>query len=1131
MLARDGSFQLSASDLVGYLNCRHLTELERQVAQGGLKRPAFHDPFMELLLQRGNIHETQFVEHLVSAGIDVVRIDGTGIAPSQINATAEAMRRGVQVIVQGALANGSWVGRADILRRIPQPSLLGDWSYEAIDTKLAQQTRGGTLLQLCLYADLLAALQGHWPEYVYVVTPGSDFPSHQFRTSSFAAYYRFVKRALELTLGLSDVNSYPEPVEHCDICRWRGECEASRRSDDHLCLVAGITKVQRAELLRHGVHTAASLAAEPLPLRWKPSRGVRQSYERVREQARVQVEARTQAQPVYEMIPPSPGVGLAHLPTPSTGDIFFDLEADPFVGEGGLEYLFGYVYADDQGRRHYAGEWATSRAHEQHAFESFIDFVVARWAKFPDMHIYHYAPYEPGALKRLMGRYASRETEIDRMLRGGLFVDLFTVVRQAVRAGIESYTIKNLEVFYDFLRSTPLSDVRKALINVQTALELETTPQISDADREAVTAYNRDDCLSALKLRDWLESLRDQLVRSGTVIERPAPKEPDASETLDERQQKVADLIARLTADIPADPSLRSAEQQARWNLAYSLDWHRRELKPVIWEKYRLAELPEDELTDERPAVTGLTLEGIVGGTTKAPICRYRFPSQDVDLRTETTFYIAGTTESFGDLTDYSLADRTLDIKKRSKMADVDPSAIYGIKIIDPGVIPETLFKIGEHVANHGLAGEGAYRAARDLLLRRPPVQGDDVLRRINESVLDAAVRVVKDMPAGVLAIQGPPGAGKTYTAAHMICALVRAGKKVGVTANGHAIIRTVLDKALIEAKRAGVAVACVQKPKKKQDDVDGIRFTQSNPDFFSLLNTSCQVGGGTTFLWARPEAAEAVDVLFVDEAAQISLANVLAVSHACKTLVLLGDPRQLEQPMQGSHPDGTDVSALDYILNGKQTIGDDQGLFIEETRRLHPDICRFTSELFYEGRLRSHPGLERQTIRSTSRVSGTGLRFLPVSHDGNQSSAPEEAEKIKQLVGEILSVGSSWIDREGNEHPVRPKDILIIAPYNAQVFELQERLPGFHIGTVDKFQGQEAAIVIYSMTTSSHADAPRGMEFLYSSNRLNVATSRAMCLCVLVGSPALFEPECKTPRQMELANAFCRYRELAKVI
>jgi uncharacterized protein len=270
---------------------------------------------------------------------------------------------------------------------------------------------------------------------------------------------------------------------------------------------------------------------------------------------------------------------------------------------------------------------------------------------------------------------------------------------------------------------------------------------------------------------------------------------------------------------------------------------------------------------------------------------------------------------------------------------------------------------------------------------------------------------------------------------------------------------------------------------------------------------------------------------LFVDEASQISLANIIAVSHAAPMIVLLGDPQQLNQPTQGSHPEGTDVSALDHVLNGEQTIASNRGLFIEETWRLHPSICAFTSELFYEGRLRSRPGLEMQEVHSVGRVAGAGLRFLPVSHQGNQSSCPEEADAVRDLVREILEDGATWMDRDGCNRTITLSDILIVAPYNAQVFELQDRLPGARIGTVDKFQGQEAPIVIYSMTTSSDADAPRGMEFLYSLNRLNVATSRAKCVCVLVASPIVFKPVCRTPRQMKLANAFCRYVELATVI
>jgi uncharacterized protein len=259
-----------------------------------------------------------------------------------------------------------------------------------------------------------------------------------------------------------------------------------------------------------------------------------------------------------------------------------------------------------------------------------------------------------------------------------------------------------------------------------------------------------------------------------------------------------------------------------------------------------------------------------------------------------------------------------------------------------------------------------------------------------------------------------------------------------------------------------------------------------------------------------------------------MALANVLAVSQAARSVVLLGDPQQLDQPIQGSHPEGTDVSALHHLLDGHQTIAADRGLFLDETWRLHPAICRFTSELFYEGRLQPRGGLERQALMAGCRINGAGLRYLPVSHQGNQNVSLEEADTVRDLVTGMLAAAPTWTDRDGQVAPVTLEDILIIAPYNAQVFALHERMPGARIGTVDKFQGQEAPIVIYSMATSSWADAPRGMEFLYSLNRLNVATSRAKCLCILVASPSVFEVQCRTPRQMQLANAFARYLELA---
>src|SRR5690606_2971830 len=361
-------------------------------------------------------------------------------------------------------------------------------------------------------------------------------------------------------------------------------------------------------------------------------------------------------------------------------------------------------------------------------------------------------------------------------------------------------------------------------------------------------------------------------------------------------------------------------------------------------------------------------------------------------------------------------------------------------------------------------------------------------------------IRIVRKIERGVLPIQGPPGAGKTFTAARMICALVKDGKKVGITANSHKVIRNLLNEVAEAADESDLSLRCIQKVRDPEDDLPRLTFTTDNATALDAIKSSqCQVAAGTAWFWSREAASECVDVLFVDEAAQMSLANVLAVSQAAKTLVLLGDPQQLEQPSQGSHPEGTDVSALDHILAGRQTIADDKGLFLGVTWRLHPEICRFNSELFYEDKLSSKAGCERQTIKSSSLFNGEGLRYIPVTHTGNTSSSIEEAVTVENIVGQILNSGATWTDRDGQVRPLEMKDILIISPYNAQVFEVQQRLPDANVGTVDKFQGQEAPITIYTMATSSHADAPRGMEFLYSLNRLNVAVSRAKCLCVLV--------------------------------
>jgi uncharacterized protein len=1128
------ALRLSATDLAGHLGCAHLTELDRLAALAVLRPPVWHDPMLEVLRERGIVHEAAYLAYLRDERkLEVARLDGEGSPERAAEEAVAAMRAGVPVIAQATLRDGRWHGRADVLLRLEAPSRLGAWSYEVADTKLAAETRAGTVLQLCLYSDLLERVQGEPPEWMYVVSPGRYAEPETFRTHDFLAYYRWVRERLARAVdsAADEPALYPEPVPHCDVCRWWKRCDGRRRADDHLSLVAGITRLQRGEFAARGIDTLARLAHARLPLEPRPRRGSARGYERAHAQARIQLASRGKQVPLFERLEPiEPGKGLARLPAPSPGDVFLDLEGDPFVPDGGREYLFGWVVIDGAGRPRYRCRWALDAPSERTAFEAFVDEVVARWEQHPDLHVYHFAPYEPAALRRLMGRHATREEQIDRLLRGERFVDLHAVVRQGLRVGVEHYTLKDLEPVHSFRRALDLREAGTHLRAVQRALELGHADAIPAETRAAVETYNREDCVSTWSLREWLEARRAELVAGGTPVPRPEPGSGEPPEKVDERAQRIAALFERLTAGVPEDPAARSDADRAHWLLAHLLDWHRREDRSTWWEYFRLRETPEEELIDEKAALAGLEFVGTQGADAPSPVHRYRYPAQDHDVRAGHVLHTADEGE-LGAVIAIDPVLCTVDIKKRRAVRDVHPRAAFVFDYVNPGPLPGALEDLARHVAEHGLDEPGPYRAALDLLLRHPPRVGQrpgESLRREGEPLVEAGRRLALSLDGSVLPVQGPPGAGKTYIGARMISSLVAAGKKVGVTAVSHKVIRKLLEDSLQAAREDGVDLSCVHKVGSRNDEPPAaIGEVDDNPALLRAVRQG-SVCGGTVWAWARPEFEGALDVLVVDEAGQLSLADALAAARAAKSVILLGDPQQLEQPIQGSHPEGADRSALEHLLEGKETILDDHGLFLTETWRLHPAICDFTSEIFYERRLSSRAGLERQAIVGGP-FPGAGLWYVPVEHEGNQNGSPQEVERIGEILDRLLERGVSWIDAKGEQRPLTFDDVLIVAPYNAQVAAIGRRLPHAKVGTVDKFQGQEAPIVIYSMATSSPDDAPRGMEFLYSLNRLNVATSRARCACILVASPRLFEPECRTPQQIRLANALCRYREMAR--
>jgi predicted RecB family nuclease len=1129
----------SPTRIANFLACHHLTQLERVEDQGELKRPFFFDIGRDLLRKLGERHEQAHLHLLEERGLNIVSIPWKISREEAAKRTVEALQQGADAVYQPALIHEHWYGRADFLRRVEMPSELGAWSYEVIETKLARSTKVRALIQLCFYSDLLSKIQGVAPEFVHVVLGGGVKPE-TFPLRHYIAYFRKIKREFEQAYQNGE-HTYPEPVEHCDVCDWFPLCDERRRADDHLSLVARIGRNQRKALVERGINTLTHLGRLSLPVKPKFERIGDQALMTIREQARLQLQGREEGKYIYELLqPPEPERGLCALPVPSPGDMFLDFEGSGYAFDQGLEYLTGVVTLPDNPEHEpiYTSLWALEPTAEKAAFEKFISTVMERWRRYPDMHIYHYASYEETAIKRMAGTHATRIEEVDQLLRAGVLVDLHRVVRQGLRASVESYSIKKLEPLYGYTRDVRLRDATVALQTFDTILALGAGDEDVEEVSKVVEEYNRDDCISTLLLRNWLESLRVELESlTGTELPRPAPQTGEPTEDLSAQLERVYAVFSHLMAGVAEDESQRNDEQRARWLLAQLLEWHRREDKSAWWEHFRLRELTDEELQEDRNALGGLSYVGPVGEVKHSIIHRYQFPPQEHGLDEDTKVRDPKTGASPGQIVAIDDRNRTIDLKRGAASTVPHPAALIPFNIVETKWQKESLLRLGSWVAGNGIDSSGNYRAARDLLLRCVPRLRENTLENLEAGETDAlelAKSAVLLLDHSSLPIQGPPGSGKTYTGARMILELVKSHRVVGITAVSHQVISNLLKEVCDAAREVGMTIRALQKTNEEDGcDDEMVTATDSNQDVVEALeNREVDVVAGTTWLWSRDELGDSIDVLFIDEAGQMSLANALAAAQAAKNLVMLGDPQQLDQPRKGVHPPGAEASVLAHILNRQATIDDRQGLFLSETFRLHPDICAFTSEQFYDARLRSRPANVAQRLNAQEFLDGTGLRFVPICHQGNQNESSEEVEAVAKLVTQLINSHATWTNERGDTTSLSLGDILIVAPYNAQVSALAERLPkGARVGTVDKFQGKQAPVVFYSMASSTPEDAPRGMEFLYSRNRLNVATSRAKCVTVLVASPALFDVQCRTPRQMELANAFCRYLEMAKIL
>jgi len=1095
----------------------------------------------------GDVHEqnvlSRYIDDLGDGRVHriekVSSVDAVALAAA-VDETIQALASDAAVVFQAAFATPEFVGFADFLKRDDD----GRWRVQ--DSKLARTARVTALMQLAAYVDQLDRLGVPRSDSVDLILGDGSLSTHavddllplfqvrRARLRALIADRRIDDPSPDAALAWGDDRGDLEVVA-CGRC---ATCEEQVIAHRDLLMVARMRPVQRARLRAGGIETIDALAGAAAP----PDGMNADTFETLRAQARLQIRADTDGLPTYDV---HYAAAIHTLPVPSHGDIFFDFEGDPLYTEPapdgqahwGIDYLFGWVDNADQ----YTALWAHDFAAEREAFERFLDFVKVRRTAHPGMHIYHYAPYETSHLVAMAARHGVREAEIDRLLREGVFVDLYPVVLRTVRVGSRSYSIKKLEPLY-MGADVRTSDVQKgddSIVQYVAARELASAGRRAEAD--AVFAdladYNRYDCVSTRRLRNWLIDIAK---KEGV---NPAPPD-EADEVIYEPSPRSVALLADAERAI-ADGGDGLVHRIA----AAAIDYFPREAKSFWVSHFQRLREPVTMWDGTRDVVRVDRDASRVVREWSVPEGR-RVMSRDVEVRGEVS---PGTTLGAG-AQPFALyaVPAPFDTEVPSRAVHV-PHTVTVAEVLDDGfLVTETAIQgqtwsevplaltpaapprvvslqgaIDEWAdAVHAAAPAFPRDAATDILRRVPPrtVSGAPLPTGDGDTI-DAIVRGILDLDRSYIAVQGPPGTGKTYTGSQVIARLVSEhGLRIGVVAQSHAIIENLLERVVAD----GVPAAQVGKA-PKDPSIDPSYTAIPKSGMAAFLGEHAHHGvvvGGTAWDFSNTARVDrgGLDLLVVDEAGQFSLASTIAVAASAQRLLLLGDPQQLPQVSQGAHPEPVDTSALGWVMDGDAVVRPEQGYFLARSWRMHPLLARPVSTLAYAGQLASAPGAERRELEGVD----PGLHVVPLRHRGNATESPEEAAQVVALVSDLVGRAFTDNDATATVRPLAQSDIIVVAPYNAQRQLVHDALaeagfPDVPVGTVDNFQGKEAVVSITSLAASSGRDAPRGPEFLLLQNRLNVAISRAQVAAYLIHSPALLDDLPRTPEGVARMSAFAR--------
>lgn len=1134
MFKEETAIVFSPTDLTTFMNSPFASWMNRFCFENPGQAPEADevDELSTLLAGLGMSHEESLIAKFANEGRIVAIIDKHGSVSQKRIATLDAMQQGADIIYQPLLESVSFRGYADFLIKVSGESRLGDYHYEVLDTKLALKVKPEFAIQLCCYADLLEKMQGTRPSQIKVGLGSGEIET--LKTEEYFYYYLCLKQQFLNSQQEFGSGSMPDPYDSKSYGQWASYSEKLLEDRDHLSQVANITRSQIKKLNQAGVITCEDLilSAGRHIAGLKPD-----ALERLRAQADIQKRNNGNIPPLFEIKehPQGEKVGLALLPPNSANDVYFDIEGFP-LEEGGLEYLWGNTWFDENGQKRFLDFWAHNKTQEKKAFQDFISWVYGLWQQNPAMHIYHYANYEIAACRKLMNRYGVCEYEVDQLLRNEVFVDLYKIVKGCMIIGEPRYSIKNVEHLYRGKRNTEVGCGGDSVVVYENWRARNLAGEEGDTWQTSKTLndireYNIDDCNSTQELVVWLRE--QQQKQKIAYIGKLEVEEPEVPEEVTNRTQLRDTLLNKATIE-------NETQAQIIENLAWTLEFHRREAKPVFWRLFDRIGLDSQELFDDIDCLSGCQRTALqpFAPKPKARNLAYEFkfdPDQEFKANAK-NYYVLGEKNKKGNNLTAALVPEMSDFANGRLIVTCSDKLPETITLIpDEYVRPEPIPGAIDAVVKGYEAGGLKNSAIIDFLNRSSPriidrhddsspiISSDNPAERIKQ-----IISAVVNLDGSYLTIQGPPGTGKTFTGKHIVAELVRQGKRIGISSNSHKAINNLLAGVARHCSENGIKAHCFCT-KNTGDEIDDNKISVlSNTDIAANLEDSCVVGT-TAWGFCRDDLAGRFDYLFIDEAGQVSVANLIGMSRSAKNLVLMGDQMQLGQPSQATHPAESGLSILDYLLHESPIIRPEMGIFLDTTYRMHSAVNDYISHAIYEGKLIADKANNNQCVGVPAGYQGNlsmtaGVLFIPVMHEGNTQASNEEVEVIKQKAAELL--GRIFTDKGGNRRSIGWSDMLFVAPYNHQVNKLKTALGDLaKVGSVDKFQGQEAPVVFFSLCTSDASESPRGIDFLFDKHRINVAISRAQALAIIVGNPDLFCTPVNSLSQMKKVNVLSRLR------